>query len=50
MILTLTASIMFWSLQQPEDANRVAPEDGESQTDLADEVSNLAIDASEETS
>ncbi|KAJ7960297.1 putative Fimbrin [Quillaja saponaria] len=57
MILTLTASIMYWSLQQPADesestmveddtpdASSAASVDGETETDLANEVSNLAVD------
>lgn len=59
MILTLTASIMYWSLQHSEEsvtpvASPVASVDGEPETDLVSEVSNLAIDdnnnASENTS
>ncbi|XP_028803156.1 fimbrin-5 [Neltuma alba] len=45
MILMLTASIMYWSLQQPEDNG--IPEvtvDEENKTNLANEVSDLAID------
>ncbi|XP_057440866.1 fimbrin-5-like [Lotus japonicus] len=50
MILTLTASIMYWSLQHSEEnstpeASPVASADGENDTDLiSSEVSNLAID------
>ncbi|KAK9285848.1 hypothetical protein L1049_025049 [Liquidambar formosana] len=58
MILTLTASIMYWSLQQPvgesestpaegdkiPDASPTASMDSENETVLAGEVSNLAID------
>jgi plastin-1 len=58
MILILTASIMYWSLQQPAeesesspaeesnvpDASPTASVDGERETALAGEVSNLAID------
>lgn len=61
MVLTLTASIMYWSLQQPEvnstleasvngqnetNSTLEASIDGENKTVLADEVSNLAIDNS----
>ncbi|KAL2582345.1 hypothetical protein GLYMA_14G005200v4 [Glycine max] len=49
MILILTASIMYWSLKKPEEnitpeASPKASVDGESETDVVDEVSNLAID------
>ncbi|CAI8587144.1 unnamed protein product [Vicia faba] len=50
MILTLSASIMYWSLQHseenitPEAASPVASADGEHETDLVNEVSDLAID------
>lgn len=58
MILTLTASIMYWSLQQQSgdsdsvsaedgdipDASPAASVDGENETDLAAEVSNLTVD------
>ncbi|KAJ7964749.1 putative Fimbrin [Quillaja saponaria] len=57
MILTLTASIMYWSLQQPAgesettvvedytpDTSSAASLDGETETDLANEVSSLAVD------
>ncbi|KAK4279182.1 hypothetical protein QN277_016929 [Acacia crassicarpa] len=43
MILTLTASIMYWSLQQPEDQHPRA-------SDVDDDVANLEIDASENKS
>ena len=59
MILILTASIMYWSLQQPAeesesescpaedsnipDASPAASVDGESETPLDGEVCNLAI-------
>ncbi|KAF7831628.1 fimbrin-5 [Senna tora] len=50
MILTLTASIMYWSLQQSQNGHGHprSSVDGESQTEVANEVSDLAIDASEE--
>ncbi|KAF7826974.1 fimbrin-5-like [Senna tora] len=45
MILTLTASIMYWSLQQPEDnGTPEASGEGVKENNLAKEVSNLAID------
>ncbi|KAE9596437.1 putative dystrophin [Lupinus albus] len=49
MILTLTASIKYWSLQQPEEnmtteASPVASVDDANETDEANELSNLAID------
>ncbi|TKY57508.1 Fimbrin-5 protein [Spatholobus suberectus] len=49
MILILTASIMYWSLQKPEEnvtpeASPIASVDGENETNVVDEVSNLAID------
>ncbi|KAK0588590.1 hypothetical protein LWI29_002948 [Acer saccharum] len=50
MILILTASIMYWSLQKPAEEsedNEVtdgSPMDGESETSLSREVSELAID------
>ncbi|MCI83460.1 fimbrin-like protein 2 [Trifolium medium] len=49
MILTLTASIMYWSLQHSEEsftpeASPIASADGEHQTEFTTEVSNLAID------
>ncbi|KAG5053529.1 hypothetical protein AAZX31_02G289700 [Glycine max] len=49
MILILAASIMYWSLKKPEEnitpeASPKASVDGESETDLVDEVSHLAID------
>ncbi|MCI21236.1 fimbrin-like protein 2-like [Trifolium medium] len=49
MILTLTASIMYWSLQHSEEsftpeASPVASADAEHQTEFTTEVSNLAID------
>lgn len=48
MILTLSASIMYWSLQNSEEnspeASPVASADGEHETDLVNEVSDLAID------
>lgn len=49
MILTLTASIMYWSLQNSEENNTpeaspAASADGEHESDVVDEVSNLAID------
>lgn len=57
MMLILTASIMYWSLQQPAeesesnpaedsntpDASPAASADGERETDFASEVSNMAI-------
>lgn len=46
MILILTASIMYWSLQQKQEDNNSTPEaleNGENENSLADEVSNLAI-------
>lgn len=46
MILILTASIMYWSLQKPEERNNLGappPADGENETDVVEEVSNLAI-------
>lgn len=49
MILILTASIMYWSLQQPEDNS--IPEvtvDEENKTNLTNEISNLAIDDNED--
>lgn len=52
MILTLSASIMYWSLQHseenitPEAASPVASVDGEHETDLVNEVSDLAINDS----
>ena len=64
MILILTASIMYWSLQQPAeesescpaedgnipDASPAASVDGESETPLDGEVCNLAInDAASDT-
>ncbi|KAI5411704.1 hypothetical protein KIW84_056687, partial [Lathyrus oleraceus] len=48
MILTLSTSIMYWSLQNSEEnspeASPVASADGEHETDLVNEVSDLAID------
>jgi plastin-1 len=49
MILTLTASIMYWSLQHSDEnitpeASPVASADGEHETVFATEVSNLSID------
>ncbi|WJX65098.1 Fimbrin-5 [Trifolium repens] len=49
MILTLTASIMYWSLQHSDEnitpeASPVASADGEHETAFATEVSNLSID------
>ncbi|KAL5794233.1 hypothetical protein ACOSP7_002827 [Xanthoceras sorbifolium] len=50
MILILTACIMYWSLQKPAEEsedNEVtdgSPMDGESETSLSREVSDLAID------
>ncbi|XP_061344104.1 fimbrin-5 [Gastrolobium bilobum] len=50
MMLILAASIMYWSLQQPEEnvtpeaASPVASVEGENETDVVNEVSNLAID------
>ncbi|CAK8539022.1 unnamed protein product [Lathyrus sativus] len=49
MILTLSASIMYWSLQHSEEnsspeSSPVASVDGEQETDLVNEVSDLAID------
>ncbi|KAF5459489.1 hypothetical protein F2P56_023430 [Juglans regia] len=64
MILILTASIMYWSLQQPAeesesnpseesntpDASSAASMDGDRETALASEVSNLAVnDAASDT-
>ncbi|KAK6286900.1 PREDICTED: fimbrin-5 [Theobroma cacao] len=55
MMLTLTASIMYWSLQQQvaesedgevPDESCVSPKEGENETALAGEVSSLAIDDS----
>ncbi|XVF31848.1 hypothetical protein REPUB_Repub17cG0029300 [Reevesia pubescens] len=55
MILTLTASIMYWSLQQQvaeseddevSDESCVSPKEGENETALTGEVSSLAIDYS----
>ena len=55
MMLTLTASIMYWSLQQQvaesedgeiPDESSESPKDGENETDLAGEVSSLDIDDS----
>ncbi|XVF21077.1 hypothetical protein REPUB_Repub12eG0059600 [Reevesia pubescens] len=55
MMLTLTASIMYWSLQQQgveseddevSDGSYVSPKEGENETALAGEVSSLAIDDS----
>ncbi|XP_022727933.1 fimbrin-5-like [Durio zibethinus] len=55
MMLTLTASIMYWSLQQQvaeseggevPDESSVSPKEGENETDLAGEVSSLDIDDS----
>ncbi|OMO52954.1 hypothetical protein CCACVL1_28986 [Corchorus capsularis] len=55
MMLTLTASIMYWSLQQqaaesedgeiPDDSS-VSPKDGEDETAFSREVSGLSIDDS----
>jgi len=61
MILILTASIMHWSLKKPEDhyhhhreATPATPMESENEADVADEVSNLAVnddgDASENPS
>ncbi|XP_028756859.1 fimbrin-5-like [Neltuma alba] len=50
MILTLTASIMYWSLQRSEDEHPRASEEAESGPDVADDVSKLEIDASENKS
>ncbi|KAJ1415584.1 CH domain superfamily [Sesbania bispinosa] len=54
MILVLTASIMYWSLQKPEEnvtseaSSPVANEtEGENETDVTNEVSNLAIEENE---
>ena len=57
MILTLTASIMYWSLQQPGDSESSAADDsdvpaasppasgnGEKEEVLVAEVSNLTVD------
>lgn len=48
MILTLSASIMYWSLQNSEGnspkASPVASADGEHETNLVNEVSDLATD------
>ena len=48
MILTLSTSIMYWSLQNSEEnsleASPVVSADGEHETDLVNEVSDLAID------
>ncbi|PIA38305.1 hypothetical protein AQUCO_02800172v1 [Aquilegia coerulea] len=59
MILTLTASIMYWSLQQPVKSDSSSPKDattpesspapsvdGENGSTLSDDVSNLSIDDS----
>lgn len=50
MMLTLTASIMYWSLQQQvaesEDDEYASQTEGENETDLAGEVSGLDIDDS----
>ncbi|WVY90769.1 hypothetical protein V8G54_036283 [Vigna mungo] len=58
MILTLTASIMHWSLKKPEDhsqreATPATPMESENEADVVDEVSNLSVnddDASENPS
>ncbi|KAM1411673.1 hypothetical protein ACFX1X_024535 [Malus domestica] len=60
MMLTLTASIMYWSLQQPggeaesnlttPDGSPTASADGEKEAALASAVSNLSVDASNHTS
>ncbi|CAK8539899.1 unnamed protein product [Lathyrus sativus] len=49
MILTISASIMYWSLQHSEEnsspeSSPVASLDGEQETYLVNEVSDLAID------
>lgn len=56
MLLTLTASIMFWSLQQPVDDSEASPSpadvspatsisgEDESSSSLGGEISNLSID------
>lgn len=53
MILTLTASIMYWSLQRPsedsepaaeETTSQKSPSDGEDGSSIADGVSNLTVD------
>ncbi|RRT58295.1 hypothetical protein B296_00046708 [Ensete ventricosum] len=49
MILTLTASIMYWSLQQPAEASEVSADDatsqnGEDRSSVAESMSNLAVD------
>ena len=56
MLLTLTASIMFWSLQQPVDSSEASPSpadvspatsissEDEGSTSLGGEISNLSID------
>ncbi|XVE78366.1 hypothetical protein DITRI_Ditri13aG0139100 [Diplodiscus trichospermus] len=55
MMLTLTASIMYWSLQQQvaesedgevPDESSTSPKEGKNETDLAREVSSLDIDDS----
>ncbi|XP_022758962.1 fimbrin-5-like isoform X2 [Durio zibethinus] len=55
MMLTLTASIMYWSLQQQvaesedgevPDESSGSPKEGENETSLSGEVSSLAIDDS----
>ncbi|XVE72495.1 hypothetical protein DITRI_Ditri11bG0043700 [Diplodiscus trichospermus] len=55
MMLTLTASIMYWSLQQQveesedgevPDESSVSPKEGENETALAGDVSSLVIDDS----
>lgn len=43
MILTLTASIMYWSLQQPAE-NSEAPLDREDEIAVANNISNLTVD------
>ena len=61
MILTLTASVMYWSLQQPTTPSKPSPEeettpktpttDEETEKDLEDGVSNLTVeDATSESS
>ncbi|CAJ1971607.1 unnamed protein product [Sphenostylis stenocarpa] len=49
MILILTASIMYWSLKKPEEnhpreAMAMTSVENENETDVVDDVSNLAID------
>ncbi|KAK6918772.1 Calponin homology domain [Dillenia turbinata] len=52
MILTLTASVMYWSLQRgekpPVSSSTAASGEGDNETALEDEVSNLSVDAGPE--